>query len=460
MKKYIPIILILVFSIVFLGLSKNENKDLKDNSKKDTKDIIIASYVNGVYTDELPTESKYFGYVKCFDNSGNEIDSLGFVTWENNKWNVKVTDISSSGTCNVYFIDPPAHWLDAESGTLLKAIKDNNTVENVKTRPGKEINKEDEAVLSGTLDDYGTSYFFRGNVKNNYVQFAGKCWQIVRVTGDGSIKLVLWNNANNCNSKNSIGNSKWNDSELETYETSSGEIKAVNSTNTGIGFMYGDANATNYFDAQANLHDSTILKRLKTWYDEAFQTDDEINPTKYTDLLADVIWCNDKSLHSGTGYGVTLSYFGGSNRGLHPSLVCPTSDKINGDIGNISRYTAKDLVNGNGMLKTLQESGSYKYYPIGLLTDDEMLFAGYKHNVGVNNGALSFADLSWTITPYDRSHILALYWTYISTENGGTSGDRPVRPSIALNYNVQATYNASSTDAPGTVNNPYVVSVN
>ena len=65
--------------------------------------LLKASYVNGVYTDELPTESKYFGYVKCFDNSGNEIDSLGFVTWENNKWNVKVTDISSSGTCNVYF---------------------------------------------------------------------------------------------------------------------------------------------------------------------------------------------------------------------------------------------------------------------------------------------------------------------------------------------------------------------
>jgi hypothetical protein len=42
-------------------------------------------------------------------------------------------------------------------------------------------------------DDYGTSYYFRGNITNNFVSFAGMCWRIVRVTGDGSIKLALYN---------------------------------------------------------------------------------------------------------------------------------------------------------------------------------------------------------------------------------------------------------------------------
>ena len=50
-----------------------------------------------------------------------------------------------------------------------------------------------EAILASTEDDYGTSYYFRGAVKNNYVQFANKCWRIVRVNGDGSVKLVLHN---------------------------------------------------------------------------------------------------------------------------------------------------------------------------------------------------------------------------------------------------------------------------
>ena len=50
-----------------------------------------------------------------------------------------------------------------------------------------------EALLASTEDDYGTSYYFRGAVKNNYVEFANKCWRIVRINGDGSIKLVLHN---------------------------------------------------------------------------------------------------------------------------------------------------------------------------------------------------------------------------------------------------------------------------
>ena len=45
-----------------------------------------------------------------------------------------------------------------------------------------------EALLASTEDDYGTSYYFRGAVKNNYVEFANKCWRIVRITGDGSVK--------------------------------------------------------------------------------------------------------------------------------------------------------------------------------------------------------------------------------------------------------------------------------
>ena len=30
-------------------------------------------------------------------------------------------------------------------------------------------------------DDYGTSYYFRGKVQNNYVEFAGKYWRIIHI---------------------------------------------------------------------------------------------------------------------------------------------------------------------------------------------------------------------------------------------------------------------------------------
>ena len=50
---------------------------------------------------------------------------------------------------------------------------------------------EAERVLAPTTDDYGTSYYYRGAVEDNYLTFAGMCWRIVRIAGDGSVKIVL-----------------------------------------------------------------------------------------------------------------------------------------------------------------------------------------------------------------------------------------------------------------------------
>ena len=46
---------------------------------------------------------------------------------------------------------------------------------------------------ASTQDDYGTSYYFRGKVNNNFVEYANMCWRIVRVAGNGAIKMVLYN---------------------------------------------------------------------------------------------------------------------------------------------------------------------------------------------------------------------------------------------------------------------------
>ena len=46
-------------------------------------------------------------------------------------------------------------------------------------------------------DDYDSpSYYFRGDKEklNNNVEFGGKKWKIVRINGDGTIRLILANN--------------------------------------------------------------------------------------------------------------------------------------------------------------------------------------------------------------------------------------------------------------------------
>ena len=41
------------------------------------------------------------------------------------------------------------------------------------------------------------TYYFRGNVENNYVNFAGQTWRIVRVNEDGTIRIIMQDGINN-----------------------------------------------------------------------------------------------------------------------------------------------------------------------------------------------------------------------------------------------------------------------
>ena len=46
-------------------------------------------------------------------------------------------------------------------------------------------------VTNGFGGSNGDTYYFRGNVINNYVDFAGKIWRIVRINEDGTVRLIL-----------------------------------------------------------------------------------------------------------------------------------------------------------------------------------------------------------------------------------------------------------------------------
>ena len=63
--------------------------------------------------------------------------------------------------------------------TLAQTILAKNEVKAPITTPGVAVSTASEALLASTEDDYGTSYYFRGAVTNNYVEFANKCWRIV-----------------------------------------------------------------------------------------------------------------------------------------------------------------------------------------------------------------------------------------------------------------------------------------
>ena len=59
--------------------------------------------------------------------------------------------------------------------TFSETILAKNEVKAPLTTPGATISTADEALLASAEDDNGTSYYFRGAVTNNYVEFANKC---------------------------------------------------------------------------------------------------------------------------------------------------------------------------------------------------------------------------------------------------------------------------------------------
>ena len=360
----------------------------------------------------------------------------------------------------------PDGWNGAESGTLLAAIKRDNNVSEPLTTPGVEISADNEAVLASAADDYGTSYYFRGAVENNFVEYANMCWRIVRVTGNGSIKLVLYNyngitDTNTTPSSSTPCNVTGNDLAFARYEgdTYNSEFNSSHNYNAYVGLMYGTASASSYAEAHANTNASTILTNLNKWYTNVLSKQANFKDSQ----LADTIWCNDKSVVTdtafnpgnwtlGTNYGYG-NYYSATKRlvqasswsagGTGPSLICPNDN--NG--GKLSKFTVSDTTYGNGAL-----SG---YAKVGLLTADEIAFAGSAY--GTSNSTYYIkgntnSSFWWALSPDAFSGAYALVWVvngnFSYLDYGRVNRNYGVRPSLSLQSGVKISSGIGSATSP------------
>ena len=111
------------------------------------------------------------------------------------------------------------------------------------------VSGANDRLLNNAPDDYGTSYYYYGAVTDNYVSFADKLWRIVRINGDGTIRLVLDDVAK---------------------DTSGSVIKTVFNSKTDdnayVGYMYGTLGSASYDDTHKNINDSIIKTKVDAWY--------------------------------------------------------------------------------------------------------------------------------------------------------------------------------------------------
>ena len=267
-------------------------------------------------------------------------------------------------------------------------------------------------------DDLGTSYYFRGNVTNNYVKFANKYWRIIRINGDGSIRMIYAGTSAHANG--------YDDSSANDMSIGTSAFNSSYNNNTYVGYMYGTAGATTYANTHSN---STIKTKLDSWYDT------NIVNTGNEGYIADAIYCNDRSVSSGTGIGTTVTDYAAKiriNNG-QPTLKCTN---------NSDKFTKSTTI-GNGKLTKM----------IGLITSDEVMYAG-----GTTSNNQEYYLYSgfwyWTMAPYSFASGFAIVDSVDDRGrlgNGGvnlTSG--AVRPVVSLKSD-------AISRGSGTAESPFLV---
>ena len=422
----------------------------------------ISGTCTGIEETEFPTLSSII-VQNTIDDDKVQAYTLT-VTYKEANTNQSV-DMGKQFSAKVNIVDPNTFGAYG-TGTLASAIissakkgGENRTTWGTSTIPSSADTSSTERLLNSAPDDYGTSYYFRGNVLDNNVTFAGKNWKIVRINGDGSVRLVL------DGLENKIAfNSSADDNAYVGYmygltgQTSSNTNQCVKLNSDGTAAEVDRTNTTEetcvavgnkwaptaYDATHTNVVSSTIKTNLEAWYKT------NIIDTNNTVYIAENIFCNDKTLKSGTGIGKENTTYNGR---YAASLECAKG--VNNDY---SRFTSKNNTSDT-TIKGVKVNKDLTY-PVGLLTSTEVKYAG----MGVlNTATMSYksAYLSdsgfydwWLMTAYNYSDSSA------SVGHVRSEGyfDRVVN---ATNFALRPAINIKSSvlinGGDGTSSNPYTL---
>ena len=178
-----------------------------------------------------------------------------------------------------------------------EVILSNNTLINAEptlTTTSLEAGDADGLYKSTDTNSGKPTYYFRGNVDNNYVSFAGFTWRIVRINEDGTIRMIMQDGINN-NTKY-IFNSNYNNYTYMYYSNSAAKTTLDNWYNDNIGSnsdLSSKVVSGNYFCEQA-----------KVKYSSSYTSGSAIM-TVYTSYVP-----NFKCETDGNGYGLVNTNVG------------------------------------------------------------------------------------------------------------------------------------------------------
>ena len=323
-------------------------------------------------SDTIPESGYVFNEEESYCTVNNERDDNISLSYDIDTKTLNLKPMTAKGTkCYLYFSKN-------KGNTMTEIIAGyNKSTRNDFNSPFSENTTK---TVYTTTDWKGTSYYFAGQPTDNWVYFGGFYWRIIRVNGDGSTRLI-YNGTN-------------------TSTTGAGTL-----INNGIGQAFNtNYNASYYVGLSYSTTQhgtgtkSDMLKVLDNWYNSS-------NLDNYaSNIDSNIGFCSDRNMASGYSWVAIPSsamYYAAYDRleknqnNVNPSLNCN-----NKDILQIS---------------------------IGLITFDEIFYAGYSLNGGNQNYYLYNAQIYYTMTPKSFEYRARLYCIYY----GGT-GDSPVTNEIGV----------------------------
>ena len=351
---------------------------------------IVAMYLDGSEIDTLPDGNYELTEESYCTNEENVKDEAITLSYDSSTKGLSVSPMTKKGTkCYLYFEEKAAADIILASSN---------------------------APTGQTTDWTGeTTYYYTGN-PNNWVSFAGFYWRIIRINGDGSIRMIYQGVADS---------EKPDDSNITGTGTQIGESEFNNSYRSEqyIGFTYGNSNST-----ILGTDDSSDTNTLNGWYRDNLLE-------KYTSYVdGNAGFCNDRTISRTYTKYIYYGAYGRLVDSNNPSLSCEILDI----------YTTEDSSMGNKALT----------YPIGLISADEARLAGIpKWNSSNSNNYLYTGQTYWTMSPavYDEyDPDVFTVWEDGSLDSWQVYSAYGVRPVINLKSTV-------ALEGDGSVNTPFKI---
>ena len=315
----------------------------------DLKMVAMYQEENGDYKEieQMPEKGYSINEEKSYCMINNQKDKK-VKLYTNDNGEHTISGLKKGSKCYLYFDKEP---------TLKDIILANNSV-NSGTPNFANTATTDEGVYK-TQDDWGDSYYFRGSVNNNWVKFANFYWRIIRINGDGSIRVIY-------NGTSTIATG------IDTIVKNSQKFNSSYNRSEYVGYMYTDG------EQHGNTTNSSIKEVIDSWYNS--------NLDSYADKISkEGGFCSDRNLKSGswssTREHLYYAAYGRLIDNKKPTLKCGKSNDL---------YTTLSSSKGNKKLSN----------PIGLITADEVIMAGGSWN-SENSSYYLYNDAEyWTMSPY------------------------------------------------------------